>query len=86
MTTAGLTRLCRASDGPQWVVTPVASVRDPALLTKARPWRAGAPETLRAASGTAVVVVRDYAIFGCEAFKSLDQARLVSSHPPPGAS
>jgi len=86
VTTAGLTRLCRASDGPQWVVTPVASVRDPALLTKARPSRAGAPETLRAATGTAVVVVRDYAIFGCEAFKSLDQTRLVSSHPPPGAS
>jgi len=66
----GLIALCAASDGPQWVVTPLASLSDRTLAGQARIWRAGVSEHLRAVSGNAMVAVSDYAIFRCSQFKA----------------
>jgi hypothetical protein len=73
-----LTSLCRAPDGPDWVIAAVAALERPALAERAWPWRAGAAQRLIAADGKTAVMVRDYAIFACA---DVRRHGLITSQP-----
>lgn len=60
-----LERICRADDGPRWVIDALPAINDQALASRAIIWRAPVGDSLRSIDGKSWVDLRDYAIFDC---------------------
>lgn len=72
---AALYGLCRVEHGPRWVISPLAAVSDPKLLSMASVWQAPVAERTRTESGLEWMTVRDYAIFDCELAPKVNPAK-----------